>query len=259
MSVFSGAMAGAGEAIAGQARGLIDAETKVNVAKELAKVEEERQMRLLEAQETRRREGAAYDFEQAGKNQPEVLRREDLAGTAKGARETNLALGRKAAEADAARRELPADAAAAVDPRVLAATQAGTDAKVPTSTKKMHDAQAKLYGEGGAGAAAARVRAGGTKGDDEKTAQATVDRYLKTAKALEDSGDVESARVLREKAQLTLAGIEERQAGKGKGAAAKTYPPAPAAAIKKLEGNASLRGDFDLKYGPGSAALILGD
>lgn len=263
MGMLSAAIGAGAGAAADQAKGLIDAETRVNAEKELMAAREQMQRRLGEAQEQRRRGGAAYDFEQAGKNQPEVLKREDLAGRAKGARDTELTLGRQAAESDLARRELPANAEAAADPRVLKATQAAADAKESTSTKAEKAARAKLYSEGGPGAAAARVRVG--KEGDEKTALATVDRLNRTAKALEDSGDIESARALREKAQQTLEGIGQRQEAAGKGAAPKAYPPAPQAHAdllnKRLRENPKdarlIISAFEKAYGPGSADALI--
>lgn len=255
---LSAGLAAGGGAVADQAKGLIDAETRVNAEKELMAAREQMEMRLREAQEQSRRAGNAYDFEQAGKNQPEVLKREDTAGRAKGARDTELKLGADAALRHQNRAEDVTDAEHYLKNHQLSkADQQRAANKEPPGQKGLRDAQADYYR--GGGAPGAKAKAGGGKADDEKTALALVDRYNRTAKALEDSGDIESARALRDNARQVMEGIGARQAGAGKGAAPKTYPPIPAGAEAKLLKNPALRGDFDAKYGPGAAALLLGD
>ena len=235
MGMFSAAIGAGAGAAADQATGLINSETKVNAEKELMAAREQMEMRLREAQEQTRRSGNAYDFEQAGKNQPEVLKREDVAGRAKGARDTELKLGAQAAEAQQGRAESLTTAQFTKDHPILGEQEREHAAnKEPPGQADLRSAQANYYRAGGA--AGARAAAGGGK-DDEKTAQNLANGYLKTAKALEDGGAAgarEAAQVLREKAQATLDGIGERQTDKGKGAAAKSYPPVPEAHSDKF-------------------------
>jgi len=239
MGMLSAALGAGGGAVAERAKGLIDSETRVNAEKELLAAREQMDLRLREAQEQMRRGGNAYDFEVAGKNQPEVLRREDTAARGKHTRDEELALDsakyRKAhpeiGEAEreiAANRELPGQA-------------------------DLRGAQADYY------------RNGGAAGSGEKTSLQTVDRLNKTATALENSGDVAGAKVLRDRAQRVLEGIGQRQAADDKGAAAATYGPVPAAHIALL--NKRLRDEpddrwliisaFEKTYGPGSAAPLI--
>lgn len=264
MSILSGALAGGGEAIAGQARGLIDAETKLNVAKELAKVEEERQMRLLEAQEQTRRSGRQADFDTDLKNAPAKAASDATTLRAIEAEKTNLGLARKDAEFD---QKLNQDRVGArfrkANPEVGEAERDAAANKEPPGSAKLRESQARYYDRDAA--AGARARAPGAKGDDEKTAQNLANGYLKTAKALEDSGDNESARALREKAQATLDGIGQRQEGKGKGATEKKYPPVAQSHATLL--NQRLRekpkdakliiSAFEKTYGPGSADALI--
>jgi hypothetical protein len=90
--ILAGALGGAGAAIQGQAQGQIADERKLNLEQQLSAMEEERQMRIAEANEQRRRSGSAYDFGQKVANAPqETQMTVDRAGAlAKGATQAQL-------------------------------------------------------------------------------------------------------------------------------------------------------------------------
>lgn len=264
MGMFSGAMAAGGGAVADQAKGLIDSEIKVNAEKELLAAREQMQMRLNEAQEQTRRSGRQADFDTDLKNAP-AKAASDVASlrTTEGAK-TELGLARKDAEFDQGMNQARVGARyRKANPEIGEAEREAAANKEAPGSAKLREAQARYYDRDAA--AGARARAPGAKGDDEKTAQNLANGYLKTAKALEDSGDMESARALREKAQATLDGIGQRQEGKGKGAAEKSYPPVAQSHATLL--NQRLRekpkdakliiSAFERTYGPGSADALI--
>lgn len=68
--ILAGAVGGAAGAAQDMAGGYIRDERQVNVQQQLSQIEEERQMRIAEATETRRRAGRQADFEQNVTNAP---------------------------------------------------------------------------------------------------------------------------------------------------------------------------------------------
>lgn len=138
--IIAGALAGGAEAVQNQAQGHIKDERQVNVAQQLSQMEEQRQIRIAEAAEMRRRAGGQHDFDQEVSRAP--VRREiavedarakggvdvDTAvdkATRLGPVETETAVKRAgliAREQDTAARE--GDAAYAADPKARAGARA---------------------------------------------------------------------------------------------------------------------------------------
>lgn len=239
MGMLSAALGAGGGAVAERAKGLIDSETRVNAEKELMAAREQMELRVREAQEQLRRGGNAYDFDVAGKNQPEVLRREDVAARGKHTRDSELALDsakyRKAhPELGEAERDIAAN-------------------KEPPGQADLRGAQADYY------------RGGGAAGSGEKVAIATSNSLLKGALALENSGDMAGAQALRAQSRAVLAGVMSRQTGEGKGPAAQTYPAISQAQsdllnkrLREKPKDASLIiSAFEKTYGPGSADALI--
>jgi len=88
--ILAGAAAGGGEAVQSMARGNIEDERKLSMAEQLSRIEEERQQRIAETAEARRREGRQADFEQNQTNAPAALQTEIDRTRGVGAAEADL-------------------------------------------------------------------------------------------------------------------------------------------------------------------------
>lgn len=221
---LSAGLAAGGGAIADQAKGLIDSETKVNAEKELLAAREQMEMRLREAQEQTRRAGRQADFDTDIKNAPTKAKSDaESLRTTEGAR-TDVLTARKQQDADTARSEEIADSRFEnANPAIRTRRQQmAADKEAPGSAEERRARAEKERALADAireGRGPGRGPAGGAgKGDDEKTAQAEVDRLLKLSKAYSDAGNETKAEENRRKAEKVLDGVASRQASAGKGA-----------------------------------------